>query len=421
MSGSLLLDHKMIKRNKLTIFLIVIICLGFAFQPLMVLLKVHGEYVDTIYSKYSTNVPILNGVIGEDWEDANVYENVGDDNTFTVYLMHAENYLYIGVHANDLTEQTGDQIAAFFDEVDDGDHGSGSGDNVLTNYQEDYKAIDGDGTSWDGFWSSPYWWIFPSTGDPSQINFEVAIDYYLNYWEAEFKIPFQGVEDLNDESDLNVTRADVIGILLCFRQQDWTFKYYPVDGNYSNPLTWLALAFDDEAPNVTNITYSPTHPGPNDAVTVTANVTDTESGIKDVVLSYSTNGGVTWTNVVMSNITSYSGTIPKQAEDTIIQFKIIAQDNASFTTESGVSSYKVETLIFGIDPLTFYIIVGILIVSVVGVVIFLVRSRKPEAPLPPPPPLQPMPPLTTSAYCIKCGTVLKPEASFCPNCGKKVI
>ncbi len=409
------------KRVKLTILLFAIICLSYALQPWRVIPSVQGLNSDTIYSKYSPNTPTLNGVIGEDWENANVYVSVGDGNIFDVYLMHDEDFFYIGIRASDPSEEAGDIIKIFFEEGDDGEHGSGSSDYVLTNDQEDYKAIDGAGIRWDGFWSSPYWLIFPSTGDPDQINFEVAIDYHTNRWEAEFKIPFQGVEGQNDKSDLAINRDDVIGIVISIQYSDLTYDYYPSGANVSDATTWLNFTFDDEAPTVSNVTYTPSQPGPSEAVTVTVDVTDSESGINNVMLSYSINGGVTWTDVAMSNTTSYSGIIPKRAEDTTVQFKVTATDNAGFTTESEISSYTVKTLLFGIDPLIFYVIVGVLAVAIVGAVIFLIRSRKPGAPpLPPPTPLQPMPPPTTSAYCIECGTVLKPEAAFCPNCGKKV-
>ncbi len=72
------------------------IFLGFTLQTLTTLPIVYGS-VGTIYSKYTESPPSLNGAIGSsEWEDANVYMNVGNEGKYDVFLMHGDNYFYVG-------------------------------------------------------------------------------------------------------------------------------------------------------------------------------------------------------------------------------------------------------------------------------------------------------------------------------------
>jgi len=66
-------------------------------------------------------------------------------------------------------------------------------------------------------------------------------------------------------------------------------------------------------------------------VTVSVNVTDYETGVKNVTLSYTTDNGTTWNDVPMT-LDSTSGLweadIPGKALDTWVKYKITAYDNA---------------------------------------------------------------------------------------------
>jgi len=340
------------KTKFLAVLWIAAICLGLILQPLMVLARTGtsnvGAYASTIYSKYSTETPILDGTLGStEWEDATYYEDVGSGNIFDVYLMHREDYFYIGIRWADDTEEGEDFIAVFFDEGDDGGYGSGSGDGVFHDKQEDLKLIYGDGRLKDGRWdtidsqSGWYWRISPASG---AVNFEASIDYHANRWEAEFKIPFVGNDGHSDDwSDLNIERGDTIGI--CFEiknARDGSFGTFPTGADPNDPDDFLALKFDDDPPVVSGIDYSPKQPRPTDAVTVTAEVTDAVSAVKYVVLRYSTDGGDTWISVPMTVGSGYTGTIPKKAEGITVQFKVVAEDNAGFVIESAVTSYTVQ-------------------------------------------------------------------------------
>jgi hypothetical protein len=69
----------------------------------------------------------------------------------------------------------------------------------------------------------------------------------------------------------------------------------------------------------------------NEIVTISVDITDTESGVKNATLQYSLNNTATWTAVVMGyNLTSqrYYATILGQSEGTYVRYNITAYDNA---------------------------------------------------------------------------------------------
>jgi hypothetical protein len=109
---------------------------------------------------------------------------------------------------------------------------------------------------------------------------------------------------------------------------------------------------------------------PDQAVKVYVNVTDTESGVKNVILSYTTNGGATWNNLTMLyNATAglYQATIPAFPSGTTICYKIIAYDNAdNVAINDNAGQYYCYTvnppappsLSVSISPLSASILVG---------------------------------------------------------------
>ena len=388
--------------------------------------------VETIYSKYTTSEPDLDGSIHtSEWADAMCYENVGDDEKFTIYLMYGDEYFYIGLKIKDNTHNVGDWVAIFFDEGDDGGHGSGSGEGVLTDEQEDWKVITGDGKLSDGYWREDISEFF-MYGYGVSVDFEAAIDYHINRWEAEFKIPFQGNDgDSDDPSDLNIDVDDAPRMEIDLLDMGVGFIAYPEDADYKDPSTYVELKFDNEPPTISDVSPVPATPTPDDNVTVSASVTDDVSGLKSVTLLYSIDGGATWSSVTMTKIIildngieKYKAEIPAQASGTTVQFKVSAEDNVFFSAESTVASYTVKTFIFGMEPLLFYgLIIGLVVVIViVVVVVVLVRRPKPRAA---PPPTLPAPPaappaVPAVAYCTKCGAPVKPGDVYCPKCGQKL-
>jgi len=83
-------------------------------------------------------------------------------------------------------------------------------------------------------------------------------------------------------------------------------------------------------------------------VTVTANITDAESGVREAILSYTTDEGQTWTNTTMINTANdlYEAKIPGFPTGTHLQYKIMAYDNAdNSATEDNSGQYYVYTVI----------------------------------------------------------------------------
>jgi hypothetical protein len=89
---------------------------------------------------------------------------------------------------------------------------------------------------------------------------------------------------------------------------------------------------------------------PANGVTVSVNVTDIQSGVHEVVLSYTTDNGTTWENVTMNYDPTrglYSGTIPAQPYGTWIKYKIIAIDNAGNPT---IKDHAGEGYMYNVVP-----------------------------------------------------------------------
>lgn len=192
--------------------------------------------------------PTLDGIIDEgEWDNANFYQfSSGYGMMFNVYLMHDENYFYIAVTLNDATRDTRDQLVMSFDEGDDGAHGSGSGDGVLTPEQEDLKQIDGAGNLADGYLSTEW------ERSPIEVDFDAAAGYSDARWTFEFRVPYEGREGrVQDLSDLTITPHDVIGFFFEFYDYAWENVFairYPVNYYLSpaSPTTWFSLGFDTD-------------------------------------------------------------------------------------------------------------------------------------------------------------------------------
>jgi len=99
--------------------------------------------------------------------------------------------------------------------------------------------------------------------------------------------------------------------------------------------TWVIGPPPDTTPPLIETPFQQPEPDkvtPDKTVTVYVNVTDMESGAKNVILSYTTNGGATWINLTMSyNATTalYQATIPAFPSGTNVCYKVIAYDNAN--------------------------------------------------------------------------------------------
>ncbi|MGB9854306.1 MAG: OmpL47-type beta-barrel domain-containing protein [Candidatus Bathyarchaeales archaeon] len=88
---------------------------------------------------------------------------------------------------------------------------------------------------------------------------------------------------------------------------------------------------------------------PSQTVKIFVNVTDSLSGVGNVILSYNINNSSTWTYITMTlNVTSglYEGIILGQQADTLVKYKIIAYDNAgNHVVEDNDGQYYVYTVV----------------------------------------------------------------------------
>jgi hypothetical protein len=116
----------------------------------------------------------------------------------------------------------------------------------------------------------------------------------------------------------------------------------------NNPLGWTPPDFNDGNFEVyplnsmiSNVNYTPNSPQAEDDVIVTASVATESSPIRQVLLYYSINGGMDITLAMTLEGSSYTATIPKQADGTVVDFYVSATDTEGIVSESGKFSYTV--------------------------------------------------------------------------------
>jgi len=110
---------------------------------------------------------------------------------------------------------------------------------------------------------------------------------------------------------------------------------------------------------------------PNQEVRVTVNVTDFESGVKNVTLFYTIDNGSTWENRTMSldqSTSLYEGAIPGQEVGTFVKFKIVAYDgvgnNATLDGGKLYCTYQVVSEFPSFLFISLFMIVTLLLVTV---------------------------------------------------------
>lgn len=134
---------------------------------------------------------------------------------------------------------------------------------------------------------------------------------------------------------------------------------------------------DDGDPVIETPIHTPETPDDGEAVTVSVNVTDADTGVRPdgVILSYSTDGGETWNNVTMSKATgdTYEGIIPGLSAGTEVSYRIIAYDyEDNEAVENNAGAYYVYTVISEFP--TWQIIV--LALLLIGAIVVLVKKRQ---------------------------------------------
>jgi parallel beta-helix repeat protein len=183
-----------------------------------------------------------------------------------------------------------------------------------------------------------------------------------NYWSD-----YTGV-DLNNGPYQNVTGSDGIGDTPHPINAD-NKDNYPLMEPWSPPE-------DKTAPTIETPLCIPSGDVPlNQEVTVTVNVTDTESEVKNVTLSYKLGNATSWTNLLMNyNETShlYEIIIPGQPNQTLVYYKIIAFDNAeNMATKDNAGEYYV----YNVVPEHFALIALLLFMIVLSLIIVYAKRK----------------------------------------------
>jgi type 1 glutamine amidotransferase len=137
-----------------------------------------------------------------------------------------------------------------------------------------------------------------------------------------------------------------------------TIHFYSIDYfENTEEIQNQTVYLDSTAPNIDVPIRDPT--GDIDfgqAVTISANVTDSGSGVKEVILQYSLDNGTNWTNVTMNyNATSglYEGTIPAQSTNLTVKYAISASDNLDYVAvEDNLGLYYSYPVIPEFTPIT---------------------------------------------------------------------
>jgi len=113
-----------------------------------------------------------------------------------------------------------------------------------------------------------------------------------------------------------------------------TLEYWSVDnaGNEELHKSLTGIKLDKTAPVIGETTQNPDgEVQPDQSVSVLVDVQDSTSGVKNVTLLYTTDGGGSWVELEMvyyAASDTFQASIPEQAEGTSVEFKMVAYDNA---------------------------------------------------------------------------------------------
>jgi uncharacterized membrane protein len=102
----------------------------------------------------------------------------------------------------------------------------------------------------------------------------------------------------------------------------------------------LRVALETKPPKIVSILRRPETPSYNESVTVLASVIDLESGVKDVILSYSS-FAIKQNATMTLSPSGYKGSIPPFPYNTSVAYSVYASDKAGNWAKSGEDSYVV--------------------------------------------------------------------------------
>jgi len=171
---------------------------------------------------------------------------------------------------------------------------------------------------------------------------------------------------------VNITVAGVHGAFIGYVSMEgtWTLSIKLKDDDpLLTPIAFeVYSSYDITKPSIDTPHQEPEIVMPYQNVTISANVTDTESGMAEVILSYSTDNGTTWSNITMTHEIgdAYVRQIPGFSEGTHVWYKVIAYDNAgNVETNDNLGQYYVYTAIPEFPTLISFLITAFTMITVV--------------------------------------------------------
>ena len=196
-----------------------------------------------------------------------------------------------------------------------------------------------------------------------EINNEYdLIAYDDDFFEIELTSG-QNVEIILDFNpsvvDLDLYLVDDQGDIVDYSESFTTDEYIEYTATYTGSYFVYVSYFEGElgssyilgiwseiGPDVSSINHVPYYPDPGENIQVTCIVTGPYT-ITSVILSYSYDGGSTWTNVTMSSSGSeYSGTIPGNENADDIRYKIYATDSEDNSMVTAVKIVEYDSSSF---------------------------------------------------------------------------
>jgi len=162
--------------------------------------------------------------------------------------------------------------------------------------------------------------------------------------------------------------------LKAMEDADHTYLYFKYNHSIQEVQIKGTHVMDTTKPSIGTVLQEPQFPDDGEGVTIAVNVTDEESGVHSVTISYSADGGETWHNITMEKTTgdTYEGEIPGQSAETNVQYKIIAYDKAgNFEIGENLGQYYIYTITPEFPTWT-----SILIILIVFTVVIIIYKRR---------------------------------------------
>ncbi len=188
----------------------------------------------------------------------------------------------------------------------------------------------------------------PSTPSPgqsvnvsAQITDDVSVEFATLYWGLSSS-------NLNNSDEMNGSGSNYSAVI-SGQSAGVTvyFKIQAVDGEGLMTETGVYLytvgSDPNQAPVISNVSYSPSNPSPGESVNVEAEITD-DVNVESATLYWGMSASNLNNSVGMSGSgNDYSAIIPGQSAGNTVYFKIQAIDDEGLMAETGIYQYTVES------------------------------------------------------------------------------